>query len=197
MSEKALKKNTPFAINPNLLASAIFIPALIGSIWLISALLIAVGLRKTSAQPISLFFLSFFGIYFQAALVGILTPNFLKSAGKNPFVVLLSTLTSELLALAGFYCFLKVYYGSWFLPVITLTEPLNDSFLLISISIIISLFYYWLFIYSAESQSEPLGEKPLEENKPQILEEKTENKTKNSSSKSRKAKPRKKAPKSR
>lgn len=191
MSEKALKKNTSFAVNVNLFILAVIIPALIGSIWLISALLIAVGLRKTSAQPISLFFLSFFGIYFQAALIGILTPNFLKSVAKNPFVVLLSALTSELLALAGFYCFLRIYYGSWFLPVITLTEPLNDSFLLIAISIIISLFYYWLFIYSPESLPEASGK-----GKPQPLEEKTENEIKDSSSKNRKVKSRKKAPKS-
>lgn len=192
MNEKVLNKNTSFSINFNRLVLAIIIPALIGSIWLISALLIAVGMRKASSQPLSLFFLSFFGIYFQAALIGVLSPILLKDEAKSPFVVLISTLASEVLALAGFYCFLRVYYGSWFLPVITLTEPLNDSFLLVSISIIISLLYYWLFVYT----NEPVPE-ISEETVSELKEEKTQTKKNSSSSKRKKAKSRKSPSKSR
>ncbi len=147
MSEKELNKNTlPFP-DYKLIVYALIIPSLLGAIWLISSLLIAVGLRKTSSQPLSVFFLSFFGIYLQAALIGILTPLLLKKEAKRIYLVFFSSLISETLALAGFYCFLKIYYGSWFLPVLSLTEPLNDSLFLIGISVAISLIYYWFFVF--------------------------------------------------
>lgn len=159
MNEKELTKNTPSRTNFRLLILAVVIPALTGSIWLISTLLIAVGLRKTSSQPLSVFFLSFFGIYLQAALVGILTPLLLKKEAKKIFTVFFSTLISEALALGGFFGFLKIYYGNWFLPVISLTEPLNDSFFLIGISTVISLIYYWFFVFPSPPASESVEEK--------------------------------------